>query len=156
MKQSIALFIVLLITASSSHANPVRLMESTSFEDMSLTFWEAPEAQIQKWPRWDTSKEPPLKPSLAVSRALESLPPGENRSQWALDSLSIRQATTVESRSASSPVFFYFITLSRKGNTSTVLDFLVTFDGTVLQPKKEKLPVGSHSTFRWNDDYNHP
>jgi len=109
---------------------------------MSICFWEATTEQIQKWPRWDIATEPPLTASKAVSRALASLPPSEDKSKWDLDRLSLQQPMNMETTSPSRPIFFYFITLQRKDNHDITLDCLVALDGTVLKPKKSKLPSG--------------
>jgi hypothetical protein len=143
MKLILVFLAASLVATLPVRAETIRLIEAVSWEDMSLTFWEATTEQVQKWPRWDIGSEPPLTASKAVSRALESLPSSEDKSKWTLDHLSLQQPMKDESRSLfPNPVFFYFITLQRKGDSWTTLDCLVVLDGTVIKPKKEKLPAG--------------
>lgn len=133
--------IAFFIATDSTLGDTIRLMEVSSFEDLSLQYWEATTEQVKSWPRWDPTKDPPLAVRVAVDKAFQSLPSGQNKSAWQLEHVSLQQPMKVETRPPSDPVFFYFVTLAKKGNGSASWDCLVALDGTVIKSKKEKLPV---------------
>ena len=136
---------VLIFSVTAYSVEPIRLMESNDLGG-TTTFWEVTAEQLRSWPRWDPTKEPPLPISGAVEKAFQALPTVEKRSCWQLDSIKIQQPMGDDTRKDYGPVFFYFVTLSRKSDTWSTFDCLMNLNGEVVPFKTEKLPRDHEST----------
>jgi hypothetical protein len=121
-------------------------MESTDVASATTTFWEVTAEQLRSWPRWDAAKEPPLAVSAAVEKAFQALPEGEKKADWQFNSITIQQPMEDDVRKTYGPVFFYFVSLSRRSDSWSTWDCLINFGGGIIPSKKEKIPMEKENT----------
>jgi hypothetical protein len=136
---------ILICSIAAYASEPIHLMEMIDFSGTN-TVWEVTAERLRSWPRWDSTKEPPLRVSAAIEKAFLTLPVGEKRSDWQFNCISIQQPMDEEARKTYGPIFFYFVSLSRSSDSWSTWECLLDFRGDTIPFRKEKLPRDHEST----------